>query len=136
MVRQPANVVVPSPAGRWGERLSVGITRALTLGLTRRLPSFVVTATAPTGPPARRVLAEIESFEPRADGIVGLLARWRPLDGTGPDTLAGVRISLVEAITGPGNAAIVAAMSRAIETFTERVVAALRPAVPAARASR
>ncbi|MBX6376452.1 MAG: membrane integrity-associated transporter subunit PqiC, partial [Acetobacteraceae bacterium] len=42
MIRQADNVVAPSPTGRWGERLSVGVTRALTLGLARRLPQYMV----------------------------------------------------------------------------------------------
>ena len=47
MVRQAGNMVTPSPTGRWGERLSVGVTRALADGLAARLPGFVVTTTAP-----------------------------------------------------------------------------------------
>ena len=37
-VRDGQNGLKPSLTGRWGERLSVGITRILADGLTRRLP--------------------------------------------------------------------------------------------------
>src|SRR3974390_3262476 len=43
MVRQSANALTSSQTGRWGERLSVGITRALPANLSGRLPGFVVT---------------------------------------------------------------------------------------------
>ena len=136
LVRQAENIVAPSPTGRWGERLSVGITRTLAAGLVRRLPGFVVTITAPAERPARQVLAEVEAFEPRADGSVVLVARWRVLDGAGRDTLAGERVSLVQPIADFGDAAVAAAMTRAVEGFAERVAAGVRRATPGSRPSR
>jgi uncharacterized lipoprotein YmbA len=44
LVRRGENALAPSPTGRWGERLSVGATRALAMGLVRRLPGLVVTS--------------------------------------------------------------------------------------------
>jgi uncharacterized protein len=126
LVRRAPNALVASSTGRWGERLSVGATRALTLGLTRRLPGFAVTSIQPTDRLARQVLAEVESFESRADGSVVLVARWRVLDGAGRNTLSGERVSLVVPSTGTDDAAIVAAMSGAIENLTERVAGGLR----------
>ncbi|MGE3481464.1 MAG: membrane integrity-associated transporter subunit PqiC [Gammaproteobacteria bacterium] len=121
LVRGAGNVVVPSTTGRWGERLSVGMTRALARSLAQRLPNVTVIATPPAERPDRQVLVEIETFEPRADGTVVLVGRWRVLDGGGQDTLAGERVSLTERITGPGDAALVAAMSRAVDAFAERI---------------
>jgi uncharacterized protein len=125
-VRRARNALIASSAGRWGERLSVGVTRAMTLGLTRRMPGFVVTSIQPAERPARQVLTEVESFESRADGSVVLVARWRVLDGAGRNTLSGERVSLVVPSTGTDDAAIVAAMSGAIENLTERVAGGLR----------
>ena len=136
LVRRAGNVVAPSPAGRWGERLSVGVTRAVAAGLVRHLPGFVVTATAPAERPARQVLAEVEAFEPRADGIVVLVARWRVLDGAGRETLAGERVSSAQPVAGTGDGAVVAAMTRAVEGFAERVAAGVRRTTPGPRASR
>ena len=132
LVRQAENIVAPSPTGRWGERLSVGITRTLAAGLVRRLPGFVVTITAPAERPARQVLAEVEAFEPRADGSVVLVARWRVLDGAGRDTLAGER-SRRAADRDFGDAAVAAAMTRAVEGFAERVAAGVRRTTPGSR---
>jgi uncharacterized lipoprotein YmbA len=133
LVRQAANVVAPSPTGRWGERLSVGITRALATALTRCLPDFIVTVTTPVEQPARQIVAEIETFEPRPDGAVVLVARWRALDDAGRKTLSGERVSLTEPIAGPDDAAVVAAMTQAIEDFAARVAAGLQRITPAPR---
>jgi hypothetical protein len=75
LVRQGTNKLVSSQTGRWGERLSVGITRALAAGLRHRLPGYIVTTAPPVERPSRQVLVEVESFEPRADGSVVLAAR-------------------------------------------------------------
>ena len=136
LVRKAENTVASSPTGRWGERLSVGITRALAAGLVRRLPGLVVTTTAPAERPERQVLAEVEALEPRDGGSVNLVARWRVLDGAGRDTLAGERVSLVRPIAGSGDAAVVAAMTRAVEDFAERVATGVRRTTPGPRASR
>ena len=136
LVRKAESTVASSPTGRWGERLSVGITRALAAGLVRRLPGLVVTTTAPAERPKRQVLAEVEALEPRDGGSVNLVARWRVLDGAGRDTLAGERVSLVRPIAGSGDAAVVAAMTRAVEDFAERVAAGVRRTTPGPRASR
>ncbi len=126
LVRKSTNEMAPSPTGRWGERLSVGVTRALTLDLARQLPGFNVAAIEEPERPARLVLADVESFEPRADGSVILVARWRVLDGAGRTTLAGERVALTEPVAGPGDAAIVAAMTRAVEAFAARVADGVR----------
>ena len=58
------------------------------------------------------------------------------LDGAGRDTLAGERVSSVRPIAGSGDAAVVAAMTRAVEDFAERVAAGVRRTTPGPRASR
>jgi uncharacterized protein len=136
LVRRAENVMAPSPTGRWGERLSVGITRALAAGLVRRLPGFDITTTAPAEQPARQIVADIETFEPRTDGSVVLIARWRLLDGAGRSTLAGERISLVQPVAGSSDAAVVAAMTRAVEDFAERTAAGIRRTTRGFQASR
>lgn len=136
ILRRDGNVVEPSPNARWGERLSVGVTRALTRALARRLPGHIVLAIEPVERPARQVLAEVEAFESRPGGPVILVARWRVLDGGGNDVLAGERVSLVEPVQGGGDPATVAAMSRAVEALAERVASGLRRTTQAARSRR
>jgi len=49
LLRDGRNELKPSPTARWGERLSVGITHALEVALTRRLPGVLVTHVAIPG---------------------------------------------------------------------------------------
>jgi uncharacterized lipoprotein YmbA len=130
MIRRSEHVVAASPTGRWGDRLSVGVTRALTADLARRLPAFVVTATPPVERPAWQVLVEVEAFEPRADATVILVARWRLVDGAGRDLLAGERVSLMVPVGGGDDAAMVAAMARAVDALAERIATGVRPDGP------
>lgn len=136
LVRRADNVVAPSPTGRWGERLSIGMTRALVLGLTRRLPDFVVTATDAAAEPAQEVLVDVETFGARAEGSVVLVARWRVLDGRKRSLLAGERVSLTQPVQGTGDAAIVAAMSRAVEELAARIAEGIERTTATKRRSR
>ncbi len=129
MVRRSDNVVAPSLTGRWGEHLSVGVTRALTLDLQQRLPGLVVTRIAPLDRPTLRVFVDIDDFEPRADGMVVLVARWRLVDPASLVSLAGERVSLTESSTGSSDASMAAGMSRAVDDLTAPVAAAVRAAL-------
>jgi uncharacterized protein len=129
MVRLSDNVVAPSLTGRWGERLSVGVTRALALDLQRRLPGLVVTGLVPLDRPALQILIEIEAFEPQADGSVVLQARWRLLNPVRQTLLAGEHVSLIEPSTGSSDAAMVMGMSRAVDDLAVSVAAAVRKAL-------
>ena len=129
MVRRSDNVVSPSLTGRWGERLSVGVTRALAQDLQQRLPGVVVTRTAPLDRPALQILAEIEAFEPRPDGSVVLVARWRLVDPARQTLLAGERVSLTEPSTGSSDAAMAVGMSRAIDDLAAPLAEAVRTAL-------
>ncbi|MFZ6765085.1 PqiC family protein [Pseudoroseomonas sp. WGS1072] len=121
LVRRAGNVVAPSQTGRWGERLSVGATRALAGTLAQRLPGVVIVTAPPAERPARQVLVDLEVFEAQEETDVILIGRWRLLDGAGRETLAGERVSLKEPVAGASDTKIVAAMSRALALFAQRV---------------
>src|SRR5580658_387978 len=76
LLRDGRNELKASTTARWGERLSVGITHALLMSLTRRLPGMLVVQTPVSGQPARDVLVDVEAFDIRADGQCVLTARW------------------------------------------------------------
>ncbi len=131
LVRGAGNVLQPRTTGRWGERLSLGTTRALAEDLRERLPDFVITTTsAPTVPNSCQLLIAVDSFEQYVDQPVLLIAEWRVLGAASSETLAGERTSMTEAVKGSGDSAIVAAMSRALEDLASRVAAALQPLGP------
>lgn len=125
-LRRDGNVVAPSTTGRWAERLSAGVTRAMATELARRLPGLVVATTVPAERPARQVLAEIQSFEPRSEGVVVLVGRWRVLDGAARDTLAGESVSLTTPLASQRDAEVVAAMTRLIEDLAGRIADGVR----------
>ena len=117
--------LVPSATSRWGERLSLGMRRALTASLAARLPHMVVTAAPPVERPARQVLVDVAAFEARAGRDVVLVARWSITDGAGRQTLVAEQTSLVESIAGAGDGAVVAAMSHAVDELADRLAAGI-----------
>ena len=121
MVRRSENMIAPSPTGQWGERLSVGATRALTSDLQERLSGVLVTNTAPLDRPALQVIAELETFEPQADGTVILVARWRLVDTASHRVLASERVSLTELNSGATDSAMAAGMSRALADLSAHI---------------
>lgn len=133
LVRHGGGQMVPSQTGRWGERLSAGVTRALVAALAARLPHMAVTTTPPVERPARQLLVDAESFEARADGEAVLVARWGVTDGAARQTLASERVSLTEPVASTGDAAVVAAMTRLTEQLADRVAAGLERTFAATR---
>ena len=131
LVRGAGNVLRPSPTGRWGERLSVGTTRALADGLRKRLPDFVVTTSAPAAPVSCELLIDVDSFEQYVDQPVLLIAEWRVLGPASRKALAAERTSITQAVKGSGDAALVAAMSGALEDLADRIAPELQSLGPA-----
>lgn len=123
ILERKGSQLIPRPTGRWGERLSLGMTRALTASLAARLPNMAVTATPPLVHPARQVFVDVAAFEPRDDHRVVLVAHWTVTDGR--QTLMAEQASLVEPIEGTDDGAIVAAMSRALDTLADRIAAGI-----------
>jgi uncharacterized lipoprotein YmbA len=117
--------VTASRTGRWGERLSVGATRALAAALASRLPRMAVTVTPPIDRPALQVMVDLEAFGPRADGFVLLVGRWSVVDGAARAALVSERTSFVEPVAAASDAARVAAMTRALDRLAARIATAI-----------
>ena len=64
------------------------------------------------------------AFEPREDHQVVLVARWTVADNR--EVLVAEQVSLVEAIAGTDDSAVVTAMSRALDELAGRLAAAIR----------
>ena len=116
------NQVVASESGRWGERLSVGITRALAASLAARLPGLIVTTTPLVEQSARQVLVDVTSFEASDNQEVALVARWSIVDGPGRFTLLSERTALTEPVTSTDDSTVVIAMSRALADLASAIV--------------
>lgn len=117
--------LIPSPTGRWGERLSVGMSRALTASLAARLPRMVVTATPPVERPSWQILVDVADFESRADKQVVLVARWSVADGASRHIIVAEQTSLVEPVAGTDDSALVTAMSHAVQNLADQIAAGI-----------
>ena len=125
LIRGQGGQIVPSRTGRWGERLSDGLTRALTTDLAALLPRMALTSAPPVDRPSRQVLVDVESFEATLDRGVILVARWTVTDGTVRSTLASERVSIAIPLADTGDAAVVTAMTRAVAELATHVAPAL-----------
>jgi cholesterol transport system auxiliary component len=123
LIRSGANEVKASPTGRWAERLSVGVTQALTGALAASLPSTVIVTKQPIIPPAQQIVVDIEVFEIRSDGRCLLIARWSILGGDNLHGLGSGHDTFVEQAADASDAAIASAMTRAIDRLATQIVA-------------
>lgn len=140
-VRDGRSELQPSATGRWGERLSLGITHALVNALGRRLPGVLVTHTPTLGTTARRVLVDVDGFDVEANGRCVLTARWTVPSPDGQSaaiaeqgtfvTIAGT--SGAGTTAAPSDAAVVAAMVAAVDELADRIALSLRRAPPRTR---
>jgi len=118
--RSSSNEVIASPTGRWAERVSLGITRALASDLAARLPNVVIESRG-AYEPARRLLVDVERFEIGEDGRCTLTARWRITtadDKVASNSEQGTFIVDAASMT---DAAATSAMTLAIDQLAARI---------------
>jgi uncharacterized lipoprotein YmbA len=122
--RVGANQMVASPTGRWGERLSVGITQDLLASLSRRLPGATIQSPG-AYQSSRRLMVTIERFEITPDGRCALTARWRlAAVGDKPATPSEGGTFVQTAASGT-DAAAAAAMTMAIDDLASQIAVTL-----------
>ncbi|MGA3004637.1 MAG: PqiC family protein [Acetobacteraceae bacterium] len=131
LVRNGQNELTPSTTGRWGERLSLGITHALEVALARQLPGVLVTHTSVPGQPSVSLLVNVEAFDVHPDGQCVLTARWMiPGDDGQPTTISqqGTFVTKAAVSTSgpPTDAAIVSAMAASVDQLADRIAMSLR----------
>jgi hypothetical protein len=125
LVRTGVNELVASPTGRWGDRLSVGITRALTAALAKRLPNMDVTASPPVSPAAQQVVVDVDTFEIRDGGPCLLGARWSIVDRGGRRSTTSDYARFAVDANGRNDAHVAAAMTQAVDRLADRIASAL-----------
>lgn len=128
--------LISSTTGRWGERLSVGVTRDLIAMLAVRLPDLAVTTTAPIDRPARQVLVDIDTYEARADHEVVLVAHWTITDGKRETALDVQQVSVAVLVQSNDDASIVAAMSSALGDIAGQIAARIERDPPLTAANQ
>jgi uncharacterized lipoprotein YmbA len=70
------NTLVRSSQGRWGTRVSLGVTNFLTGKLAQRRPDALVTDETPIAPPNYRLFINISTLDVIGSGTVTLDADW------------------------------------------------------------
>ena len=129
MLRTGTNELTASTTGIWGERLSIGITQALTSALSRRVPAALVVDNPPATRPALQVLVDVTALELRAGGDCVLTARWTVLRSRSD---AGLRQATASAqgsfVTqaGAGDAGVVACVNAGIDQLADQVAIQLQ----------
>jgi uncharacterized lipoprotein YmbA len=113
-----------SSSGRWGERLSLGIMRALWADLAIRLPQDGVTLARPAERSARQILVTVDAFDVWPNGHCVLAANWRILDTDRTVVLATGRGTFIvppDRSGKPSDGAVVSAMADALRQLAESI---------------
>lgn len=130
-LRVGAHELHSSSTGRWGERLSTGVTRALLADLSDRLPMDIVILASPMDRSAVQILVTIETFDVWPDGRCALAATWTLVSKGGGTTRAVTRTTITRSAAVQdrvSDEAIVAQMAAALDTLADRIAASARGA--------
>ena len=132
LLRVGAHEIHESATGRFGERLSLGITHALRSDLASRLPLYTIALAQSAERPARQILVNVDAFDVWPTGRCVLVADWTILDADRRALLSGGRGTFTTAAAGvnPGDGAIVTAMADAVRQLADRI-ASTAEALPA-----
>jgi uncharacterized lipoprotein YmbA len=124
LLRDGDNEVKLSASGRWSERLSQGLTRALATDLQMRLPAGTVVLDR-SSPAQRQVLINVTSLDLWREGRCALAATWTIVDrdasravATGSGTFYS---SAMGSTTDVGDARLVEAISRTLGELADAI---------------
>jgi uncharacterized protein len=125
VLREGAHELHESSTGRFGERLSLGITHALRADLAARMPQYTVTLAQSGRSTARQILVNVDTFDVWTSGRCVLVADWTVLDGERGSPIAAGRGTFTNAGAGAGvkagDGAIVAAMADVVRQLAEHI---------------
>ncbi|HWJ35372.1 MAG TPA: PqiC family protein [Steroidobacteraceae bacterium] len=127
-----------SRTGRWGERLSTGITHALRADLAARLPVDSVVLALPAEKSARQILVTVDAFDVWADGHCVLIANWSLLESQSRAVLNTGKGTFVTAAAvqrgspggGGGDGEVVKGMADAVGKLADSVAAGVKALPP------
>jgi len=135
LLRVSVHEIHESATGRFGERLSLGVTHALRSDLASRLPLYSIALAQPAARPARQILVNVDAFDVWPTGRCVLVADWTVLDADRRTSLLADRGTFTTAAAAgvnPGDGAIVTAMADAVRQLADRIAssaAALPPRI-------
>ena len=115
VVRRDGGHIIVSPDARWGERLSLGVTRAVSASLAARLPRLAVITTPALEKSRWRVLIDIDAFGVQSSGQCVLTGRWSVWTGGEDKKLRDEKFSMSQPIGKGSDAEVVAVMTSLID---------------------
>jgi uncharacterized lipoprotein YmbA len=123
LLRLDAHELRESTTGRFGERLSLGVTHALRSDLASRLPLYAIELAQSAEGSARQILVNVDTFVVWRTGRCVLVADWSILDADRRTLLSTDRGTFTTAAAGvnPGDGLIVAAMADAVRQLADRI---------------
>jgi len=129
LMRDGTNEVKVNGTGRWDERLSQGLTRALVADLAARLPSDAVVLD--TSIPAQaQVLINVNGLDLWPDGRCVIAATWSIVDHDAPRAVATGSGTFDSSSTGittdVGDARLVDAVSRTVGKLADTIALNIR----------
>jgi uncharacterized protein len=121
-----------SSTGRFGERLSPGITHALRSDLEMRLPRNTITLAQPGEKSVRQILVTVDVFDVMQNGGCVLTANWSILSDDRRTVLRANRGTFITAPVGgtTNDAAIVSAMADAVRQLAEGIASTVQTPPP------
>lgn len=125
VLRVGAHEIHESATGRFGERLSLGLTHALRSDLATRLPLYSIELAQSADRPVRQILVNVDAFDVWPTGRCVLAADWTILGADRKALLSGDLGTFTTAAAGvhPDDGAIVAAMADAVRQLADRIAA-------------
>jgi uncharacterized lipoprotein YmbA len=123
LLRVGAHEIHESATGRFGERLSLGVTHALRSDLASRLPLYTIVLAQSAERPARRILVNVDAFDVWPTGRCVLVADWTIIGADRRPLLSTDRGTFTTAPAGanPGDGAIAGAMADAVRQLADRI---------------
>jgi uncharacterized lipoprotein YmbA len=124
-----------SASGRFGERLSVGITRALRFDLATRLPFDSIAIAPAVETTARQIQVTVDALDVWQDGRCVLTAHWSIVAAgvDHGDVFTADRGTFIVAASAGGvadDAAIVATMADAVSQLADRIASSVQALPP------
>jgi uncharacterized lipoprotein YmbA len=132
LLRVGAHEIHESATGRFGERLSLGVTRALRSDLDSRLPLYTIALAQSGDRSARQILVNVEAFDVWPTGRCVLVADWIILEAHHRASLSSDHGIFTSAAVGnnAGDSAIVTAMADAVQQLAGRIASSAEALPP------
>ena len=135
LLRVGTHEIHESATGRFGERLSLGLTHALRSDLASRLPLYTIALAQPAHGTARQILVNVDAFDIWPTGRCVLVADWSILEGDRRTMLSAGRSTFTTPAGSAhaGDGAIVSVMADAVRQLADRIASTAAALSPATR---